>query len=135
MAFEMSIEVFDGAFSADLWEEAHGDRLVEAALLHGADDWEWHRLRWGVVLELDFRDEDAWERFRADPAVRAALESVPDGISGLLIYRGFGGSSGRAQPRRPRPLSGAGAAALPLPDDDRQLVEAGATRELLLLRA
>lgn len=135
MAYEMSIEVFDGAFSADVWEEAHGDRLVQAAILHGVIDWEWHRLRWGVVLELSFVDEDAWARFRADPAVVTALESVPDRISGLLIYRGFGGSSGRPAPRRPRPLSGAGAAALPLPDDDWYFAEAATPPELLLLRA
>lgn len=104
MAFEMSIEVFDGAFSADLWEEAHGDRLVQAALLHGVNDWEWHRLRWGIVLELDFADELAWERFRADPAVQAALESVPDGISGLLIYRASGEARDGHSPAGPVPL-------------------------------
>lgn len=131
MAHEMSIEVLDGAFSASAWEQAHGDALVQAAILHGAVDWEWHRLRWGVVLELSFVDEQAWERFRADPAVVTALESVPDRVSGLMIYRGFGGSSGRAQPRRPRPLSGAGAAALPLPDDDWLSAEATPPRELV----
>ncbi len=135
MAHEMSIEVLDGAFSASVWERAHGDRLVQAAILHGATDWEWHRLPWGVVLELSFVDEQAWERFRADPAVVTALESVPDRVSGLIIYRGFGGSSGRVQPRRPRPLSGAGAAALPLPDDDWFLAEAPVPRELVLLHA
>jgi hypothetical protein len=36
-------------------------------------------------------------------------------VSGLLIYKGRGGSAGRVQPRRPKPLSGSGAAALPLP--------------------
>ena len=127
----MSIEVFDAGFSADVWEEAHGDQLVQAAILHGVIDWEWHRLRWGVVLELSFVDEQAWERFRADPAVVTALESVPDRISGLLVYRGFGGSSGRPQPRRPRPLCGAGAVALPLPDDDWCFAEAGAPPELI----
>ena len=131
----MSIEVFDASFSADVWEEAHGDRLVQAAVLHGVIDWEWHRLRWGVVLELSFVDEQAWDRFRADPAVVTALESVPDRISGLLIYRGFGGSSGRAEPRRPRPLCGAGAAALPVPDDDWFVTEATTPPELISLRA
>ena len=135
MAHEMSIEVLDGAFSASVWEHAHGDALVQAALRHGLTDWEWHRLRWGVVLELSFVDEQAWERFRADPAVVAALEAVPNRVSGLMIYRGFGGSSGRAQPRRPRPLSGAGAAALPLPDDDWFFAEATAPPELAPLYA
>ncbi len=131
VAHEMSIEVLDGGFSASVWERAHGDWLVQAAILHGVVDWEWHRLAWGVVLELSFVDEQAWERFRADPAVITALESVPDRISGLMIYRGFGGSSGRAQPRRPRPLSGAGAAALPLPDDDWQFSPATAPSTLI----
>jgi len=86
------------------------------------------------AIELSFVDEEAWERFRADPAVVTALESVPDRISGLMIYRGFGGSSGRSQPRRPRPLSGAGAAALPLPDE-WSFAEALAPRELVSLPA
>jgi hypothetical protein len=45
--------------------------------------------------------------------VRAALDAVPDPVNGLLIYPGRGGSSGRVQPRRPRPIAGAGAAPLP----------------------
>ena len=35
-----SIEVLDGASSAASWAEAHGDALVEGALLDGAVDWE-----------------------------------------------------------------------------------------------
>ena len=35
MAYEMSIEVLDGEFPAQIWMEAHGDRLVEAALQCG----------------------------------------------------------------------------------------------------
>jgi hypothetical protein len=31
-----------------------------------------------------------------------------------MIYPGRGGSSGRTQPRRPRPIQGAGAAELPI---------------------
>ena len=112
----MSIEVLDGAFSASMWSDAHGDSLVEAAFTHGASDWNWHRHTWGVVLELEFDDDEAWERFRALPAVEAALEAVPDPVSGLIVYRGRGGSSGRGEPRRPRPLIGSGSAALPLPD-------------------
>jgi hypothetical protein len=110
-----SIEVLDGASSAALWQEAHGDALVEAAFLTGATDWNWHRHTWGVVLELELADEDAWERFRAGLAVRTALDAVPDPVSGLIVYKGRGGSAGRAQPRKPRPLIGSGAAALPLP--------------------
>jgi hypothetical protein len=110
-----SIEVLDGAFSASLWSEAHGDALVEAAFLSGAKDWSWHRHSWGVVLELEVPDEAAWEAFRALPAVAAALDAVPDPVSGLIVYRGRGGSSSRPEPRKPRPLAGSGAAALPLP--------------------
>ena len=114
----MSIEVFDGAFSAGSWVDAHGDSLAEAALTHGAVDWTWHTTSWGVIFEVAFQDEDAWERYRNLPAVTAALDAVPDPVSGLIIYKGRGGSSGIRDPRRPRPLSGAGSAALPLPIDD-----------------
>jgi len=111
----MSIEVLDGASSASLWAEAHGDALIEAAFTGGATDWGWHRHTWGVVLELSFVDEAAWDRFRARAAVDAALEAVPDPVSGLIVYRGRGGNAGRGEPRRPRPLIGSGAASLPLP--------------------
>lgn len=113
----MSIEVLDGQYPASVWAEAHGDSLIQAALLHGATDWRLHHLRWGVVLEFGFADQDQWERFRVDAGVEAALDSVPN-PDGLLIYRGWGGSSSPREPRRPRPLAGAGAAALPLPLDD-----------------
>ena len=111
----MSIEVLDGPYAAGRWADAHGDALVESALGYGAQDWRWHRRDWGVVLELRFADEAAWERFRAAPAVVAALDAVPDRLSGLLIYRGWGGGSSTREPKRPRPFAGAGAAALPLP--------------------
>lgn len=127
----MSIEVLDGQYSASLWAEAHGDSLIQAAILHGAADWDLHHLRWGVVLEFSFASEEQWERFRADAAVDAALDAVPN-PDGLLIYRGRGGSSTPREPRRPRPLAGAGAAALPLPFDDWLLVEAPAPPTRLL---
>lgn len=111
----MSMEVFDGSGSAASWADAHGDALTEAALLHGATDWEWHRAPWGVILEIEFADNDAWEAFRTSPAVQAALDAVPDPVGGLLIYRGRGGSSGTRDPRKPRPLIGSGAASLPVP--------------------
>lgn len=113
-----SIEVLDGASSAASWAEAHGDALVERALLDGAVDWEWHTTRWGVVFEVAFTDEAAWERFRAQSSVEAALEGVPDPVSGLIIYKGRGGSSGRRDPRKPKPLIGSGAASLPVPELD-----------------
>ena len=115
----MSIEVLDGDFPAWLWMEAHGDRLVEAALQCHVIDFQWHRLDWGVVVELDFADEADWERFRASAAVRAALDAVPDRFSGLLIYRGRGGTAAPREPRRPRPIAGAGAATLEFPSEWR----------------
>ena len=114
----MSIEVFDGAFGASRWADAHGDSLVETALSEGAVDWNWHKSSWGVIFEVAFTDEEAWERFRANLAVQAALDAVPDPIGGLIVYKGRGGTSGTRHPRKPRPLIGSGAAALPLPDDD-----------------
>ena len=110
-----SIEVFDGASSAGLWSDAHGDSLLESALSTGAKDWSWHRHSWGVVLELEFADTRSWEAWRALAHVQAALDAVPDPISGLIVYRGRGGSSGTSRPRPPRPLHGSGSAALPLP--------------------
>jgi hypothetical protein len=110
-----SIEVFDGASSAALWSDAHGDALLESALSTGAKDWSWHRHSWGVVLELEFADIKSWETWRGLVNVQAALDAVPDPISGLIVYRGRGGSSGSPRPRRPRPLRGSGSAALPLP--------------------
>jgi len=132
-----SIEVFDGSSSASLWAEAWGDSLVEAAFLAGATDWNWHRNTWGVVLELNFADEDAFEGFRGLVPVMAALDAVPDPVSGLIFYRGRGGSAGKAQPRRPRPLTGSGAAALPLSfelfnvEDELDLFNSGIGRQLV----
>jgi hypothetical protein len=110
-----SIEVMDGQSSAALWWETRRDVLIEAAIAHGAKDWELHRHRWGVLLELCFAEEADWEAFYGLPAVQAALDAVPDPLAGLLVHRGRGGSSGIRSPRRPTPLAGAGAAALPEP--------------------
>jgi hypothetical protein len=110
-----SIEVLDGASSAYLWSQAHGDALIESALSSGAVDWAWHRHAWGVVLEVSFPDQVAWEKFRSLTTVEAALEAVPDPMTGLIVYQGRGGSAGSVVPRRPKPLAGAGSAALPLP--------------------
>lgn len=110
-----SIEVFDGATSASVWAEAYRDALIETAITSGASDWSWHRHTWGVVFEVSFRDEGAWDRFADLAVVKAALDAVPDPLTGLIVYRGRGGSSGSPFPRRPRPLIGSGSAALPLP--------------------
>jgi hypothetical protein len=110
-----SIEVLDGRSTASQWADAFGDDLVTSALGFGAQDWSWHSHTWGVVLEVRFPNEAAWDAWRESLTVQRALDSVPDPVSGLIVYKGRGGSSGRVQPRKPRPLSGSGAAALPLP--------------------
>lgn len=74
--------------------EAHGDSLVEAALQCDVIEWRWQHFDWGTILEIEFADEASWERFRASPAVQAALDAVPDRVSGLMIYRGRGGAAG-----------------------------------------
>jgi hypothetical protein len=117
MAMWYSLEVFDGSRSALGWAEEWTDALIGAALGCGATDWEWHSHPWGVVLEVEVGDEAVWERFRANSTVGAALDAVPDPLTGLIVYRGRGGSAGAPTPRRPRPLAGSGSAALPLPWD------------------
>jgi hypothetical protein len=97
--------------------ESRGDELIYLAQLHGAKDWNWHHHRWGLVLELAFDDEFVWERFWAAPGTRAAIDGVPDPLFGLVFHRGRGGSAGSLLPRRPRPFAGAGAVALPLPEE------------------
>jgi hypothetical protein len=120
-----SIEVLDGEFSAEVWRGSHGSFLVEAALTNRALDWSWHHHSWGLVLELRFADEQAWEAFRGLPAVQAALDAVPDPINGLLVYRGRGGSAGSRSPRRPRPHAGAGAAPMPVEPEPSPAVVVG----------
>ena len=131
----MSIEVIDGAFGASLWADAHGDALSEAALLHGATDWGWHRHTWGVVFEVEMPGEAAWDAFMASPGVVAALDAVPDPVAGLIVYKGRGGSAGTRDPRRPRPLIGAGSAALPLPPLEDLVFEPVEVRRLALVGA
>jgi hypothetical protein len=112
------VGVLDGAGPAATWRRAHDDGLVEAAITQGARYREWHDTRWGVVLELVFDDDERLERFRALPAVRAALDAVPDSVAGLLVYRGRGGGAGARVPRRPRPRPVAGAATPPPPEPE-----------------
>ena len=115
----LAIEVFDAEFPASRWRRSHEDFLTEAALTHGATVVDWHVTRWGVVLELCFGSDEQLERYRGLPAVRAALDSVPDPVHGLVVYRGRGGGAGASVPRRPRPTLAAGAAPLPDPEPDR----------------
>jgi hypothetical protein len=115
MDYWLSIEIFDAEFPASAWRRAHGDDITEAAITNGVLRWQWHEHRWGVVLELEFTDVRARDRFRELPAVRAALDAVPDPVRGLLVYPGRGGGSGARVRRRPRPLPMAGAGAQPTP--------------------
>jgi hypothetical protein len=112
-----SIEVFDsGGVPASSWQDAYGNAFAEAAITNGAVEWEWHRHAWGVLFEIAFTDEARWPAFRDLPLVRAALDAAPDPVNGVLAYPGRGGSSGRVQPRRPRPIVSAGAAPIPMED-------------------
>jgi hypothetical protein len=123
-----SIEVLDGPGGpARSWQDAHGGALTEAAITNGAYDWNWQTHTWGVLLEIAFASDERWQAFRDLPAVRAALDAVPDPVNGLLIYPGRGGSGGRVQPRRPKPIAGAGAA--PLPEETVPPIPAEATGE------
>jgi hypothetical protein len=115
--YELSIEIIDAAFSASSWKFAHGDVLSATAVEWGAQEWRWVDRPWGVVFEVAFRRESAAEHWLALPAVRAALDAVPDPIAGLVFHRGWGGTSGSGEPRRGKPLAGAGGAEVPIPDD------------------
>ena len=112
-----SIEVLDGPRgTARAWNDSLGNALTEAAITHGAYRWEWHIYGWGVLFEIAFHTDVAWESFRALPVVAAALDAVPDPAYGLFVYQGRGGSGGRVHPRRPRPIAGGGAAEVPIPE-------------------
>jgi hypothetical protein len=120
-----SIEVLDGSSgSARLWQDAYGNALSEAAMTNGAYDWKWQEHSWGVLLELAFASDERWQAFRELPVITAALDAVPDPVHGLLVYPGRGGSAATRQPRRPRPVAGAGAA--PLPREEPPFVHAHA---------
>lgn len=118
MEFWLTIEVESGQFmTAEDWRRTHGELLIEAAVTNGAKEWNWATTRWGLVLEVQFGDEDSTMRFRNLPAVTAALDAVPDPINGLFVYPGRGGGSGARNPRRPRPAPMAGAAEADEPQD------------------
>ena len=114
MPYEMTIEVLDGQTPASIWATGHLESLLEIAHGYGATDYRIVRRPWGVILELAFRSERYWDAFRADPAVIAALDAAPR----VLTSRGWGGSAPSRVPRKPRPLAGAGAAELPLPEPE-----------------
>lgn len=120
----LTIEVLDGVTPAGSWERAYHDVIVEVGLTFGCVYWDWHAHRWGVVFELAFLDEAERDAFREAPAVRAALDAVPDPINGVLVYPHRAGGSGTRVPRVPKPHAGAGAAEVPLPPEQSDLVEA-----------
>ena len=121
MAEWWSIEVFHADLSARQWKDSYEDALIEAALARGVLNWVWHEHRTGVVLELEFRDDEAWEAYRNLPAVRAALDAAPDPVNGLIVYRGRGGASGSRWPRRRGPKPSADALARPEPAEEKVL--------------
>jgi len=55
------------------------------------------------------------------PAVRAALDGVPDPVNGLLVYKGRGGAAGPRVPRKPKPAPGAAALELEEPRKRRRI--------------
>ncbi len=93
-------------------------------MTHGALDWSWQPTEWGLVLEVEFPDSEAWSIFRQLPGVQAALDAVPDPVRGLFVFPGRGGSAGMLTRSRPRPQLGAGGA--PLPETPEPLIAAHA---------
>ncbi len=95
MAEWWSIEVFDSQIQAALrWKDSYRDSDCRSGDHVGCHDWQWIEHKAGVVFEVSFADEESWERFRARPGVQAALDGAPDPVSGVLVYRGRGGSAG-----------------------------------------
>ena len=127
MAEWWSIEVFHSEFqAASRWKDAYSSSLIESAISHGAIEWAWIEHAHGVVFEVCFADEAAWEAFRALPGIQAAIDAAPDPVNGVLVYRGRGGGSGARRPRRPKPTAGAGAIELPEPQAERAVDLTGA---------
>ena len=124
MAEWWSIEVFSGGkLPASGWRYAYEDVLTEAAITHGALYYEWHDTEYGVIFEILFGHDEQWEAFRELPAIRAALDAVPDPVNGLLVYRGRGGTAGGRKPRKPKPAPGAAALELEEPKEVRRIVK------------
>jgi hypothetical protein len=131
MAEWWSIEVFSGdRLPASGWRYAYEDDLTEAAITHGAMYYEWHDTEYGVLFEVLFRDDEQWEAFRALPAVRAALDGVPDPVNGLIIYRGRGGAAGSRTPRKPKPAPGAAELELEEPRERQWIKKVKVPRKL-----
>lgn len=101
--------------SATAWRDAYAQALAESLVTNGAAAWEWFEYTWGVVLEVAFHEERVWLEWRALPGTQAALDAVPDPVSGLLVHRGHGGTSGSYVPRAPKIAPAADRVALPEP--------------------
>ncbi len=102
MDFWLTMEIQDGAFSAQSWRRSHSESLVEAAVTNGVQDWTWRQLIWGVDSELQFADEPARDRVPGPPAVTAALDAVrPSARTVGLARLGGGAGAGRAPPTSP----------------------------------
>lgn len=81
----LSIEVHDGDVPASEWRRAHAEALVGQAIADRAVRWSWRVLERGVAFDIAFRTEEIRDEFRTQPAVRAALDAVPDPEHGLTI--------------------------------------------------
>jgi hypothetical protein len=122
MAEWWSIEVFHGdKLPASRWRDTYEDLLTEAAITHGAVYWEWHEFQYGVIFEVCFASDEQWEAFLGLPTVRGALDSVPDPVNGLLVYRGRGGAAGARKPRKPKPAPSAAALELEEQAEERRI--------------
>jgi hypothetical protein len=133
MAEWFSVEVFSGdKLPASAWRYSYEDTLTEAAVTSGALYWDWRDSEYGVVFEILFATDEQWEAFRALPAVRGALDAVPDPVNGLLIYRGRGGAAGSRKPRSPKPAPGAAALELDEPRESRRFRLTKAERAILV---
>jgi len=122
--FEMSLEVLDAGTSAESWWAGYGDTLIAFAHEFGAQEWHVRSFGWGVAIELAFRTEKLWDAFLTAPGVQAILDAIPDPVNGLIIQRGWGGTSGTRFPRKPKPIVGSGAAELPVPTEEGALADA-----------
>jgi hypothetical protein len=116
MAEWWTVEVFSGDKQpASAWRYSYEDMLTAAAISHGAVYWDWYDSEYGVVFEVCFATDKQWEAFLALATVKGALDSVPDPVDGLLVYRGRGGAAGSRKPRGPRPAPSAAAMELAEP--------------------
>ncbi|MFI1091222.1 hypothetical protein [Streptomyces sp. NPDC020917] len=113
-----SIEILDSEHavtSATAWRDAYAQMLDESLVTNGASSWKWFEYSWGVVLEVAFVEERTWLDWKSLPGTRAALDAVPDPVTGLLVHRGHGGASGSYARRTPGSPPIADRVALPEP--------------------